>query len=78
VNPITPVLHVPEETQDWLKISEQGLTLCYSAYWLSLKNKPTVDITGKKDQKVTVQLKNKITVEELERIMDLLAKGEKP
>ncbi|MEN8221436.1 MAG: DUF4365 domain-containing protein [Pseudomonadota bacterium] len=80
MNPsILIVLHVPEETQDWLKCSEQELTLCYSAYWLSLENKPDVT-NGKKDQRVTVHvpLKNKLTVKELERIMNLLAKGEKP
>jgi len=81
MNPrILIVLQVPEETQDWLKCSEQELTLRYSAYWFSLKKEPAVPITGKKDQKVTVHvpLKNKMTVKELQRIMNLLAKGEKP
>ncbi len=74
------VVHVPEDSQDWLRHSEKELVLRYCAYWVSLKDKPAVPATGSKDQTITVHipLKNQLTVTELQRIIILLAKGEKP
>ena len=70
------VVHTPRNLGEWLTHSEEGLSLYHSAYWVSLRNAPATE--NQENVTVNVPLNQKFTVDELTRIMDLLARGERP
>jgi hypothetical protein len=67
------VLYVPDNVEKWLQHSDSNLSLYHCAYWLSLREMPSRDTDS-----VMVTLTKKFTIDELKRIMNLLAQGRQP
>lgn len=77
LNPrVLVVLHTPKDLDSWLKHSDDCLTLYHNAYWLSLRDYPITE--NKENITIDVPLSQKFTVDELTKLMDLLATGERP
>lgn len=77
LNPrILVVVHVPKNLDDWIDHQNQQMLLRHEAYWKNLHGMPA---TSNKDS-ITVKLdtKQKLTVGELQRLMNILARGQKP
>jgi hypothetical protein len=67
------VVYVPRNVNNWLKHSDNFLSLYHSAYWVSLHGQPSKDTDT-----VTIRVAQEFTVEELVRIMNLIAQGKRP
>jgi len=72
---ILMVVYTPEEAEKWLYQTEDSLVLYHSAYWIKIQGMSPKD--NKRKVTVSIPLKQKVTVNELQRIMNLLAQGEK-
>lgn len=69
------VLHVPKDIDQWLNHTDKYLSLYHCAYWVQLQNmEPT---NNANNITVSIPLANQVTVEELKRMMSLLAEGVK-
>ncbi|MGK7871890.1 MAG: DUF4365 domain-containing protein [Xenococcaceae cyanobacterium] len=71
---ILVVVLLPDNTEDWVQQSEQGLLMNCSGYWISLKGEPPTQ--NKKTVTVDLPRKNLFTVDALKRIMQRIEAGE--
>jgi hypothetical protein len=75
VNPrILLILHVPRKNSDWLSHLDDKMILQHCAYWTSLKGRP--ETSNRSDISVIVPQSRKFTVDQLKKMMNLVAKGE--
>jgi hypothetical protein len=68
-------MHLPEEQDSWLKLSDDSLHVHHGAYWVNLDGAP------EKDQKyitVSAPTTNKFTDIELCNMMERIGQGGKP
>ena len=67
------VLCVPEDEKDWIEIKPEEMILRYSAYWLSLKDEPTV----KNNTNITVKIpkQQKLDKESFQMLMNKASEG---
>jgi hypothetical protein len=67
------VLCVPEDEKDWVEVKPEELILRYSAYWISLKNKPSVK--NKKDVTIKISKQQKFDKDSFRMLMDKASEG---
>jgi hypothetical protein len=70
---ILVVVHVPEQANYWLVHLNESLALYHCAYWMCLRGMPETANTETVTVKIPIQ--NRFTVDELRRIMEMLAQG---
>ena len=64
---------MPEDEKDWIEIKPEEMILRYSAYWLSLKDEPTV----KNNTNITVKIpkQQKLDKESFQMLMNKASEG---
>lgn len=73
---ILVIVHIPDNVEEWLSQTDEFIALHHCGYWMSLLDFP--DTTNTNNVTVHIPTNQKITVDELKRIMDILAKAERP
>jgi hypothetical protein len=75
---ILVVVTVPEDITTWLAQTDERLVLSHCGYWLSLRDRPAVASTAKKNPRVSVRLPRNqpFTVEQLNEIMARIGRKE--
>lgn len=70
------ILVVPQDIKDWLEQSDQQTIVRHCAYWASIRGKPPTNNT----ETVTVSIPqvNRLTPNELRRLMQIVATGDAP
>lgn len=67
------VLCVPEDEKDWVEVKPEELILRYSAYWISLKNEPSVN--NKKSVTIKISKQQKFDKDSFKMLMDKASEG---
>jgi hypothetical protein len=67
------VLCVPENEKDWVEVKPEELLLRYSAYWISLKNEPSVK--NKKSVTINISKQQKLDKDSFKLLMDKMSEG---
>lgn len=73
---ILVVLHVPRTLNDWLSHADDSIVLRNCAYWTTLRGKPAS--SNKKSVNIPIPTSQKLTVQELRKMMNTVAKGKMP
>lgn len=73
---ILVVVYTPEEVDKWVLHSSSSLALHYCGYWVSLRGMPATD--NKTAITIPIPIKQEFNVSQLNELMCLIAKGEKP
>ncbi len=72
------VVTVPDEMQGCTEFGADHLVLRYRAYWVSLRNCPSLKNDEQSYVTVQVPISQEFTVDSLHRLMAMIAQGEKP
>ena len=67
---------VPRLTDSWLTQSDEETILKYCAYWVSLRGKTPTD--NNTTVRVNIPQKNRLTVNKLSQLMEIVASGDAP
>ncbi len=70
------ILVVPQDIKDWLEQSDQQTIIKHCAYWASIRGKPSLQNT--KTVTVSIPQANRLTPNELRRLMQIVASGGAP
>lgn len=70
------ILVVPKNIEDWLEHSDQQTIVKHCAYWASIRGKPPTQNT--KTVTVSIPQRNRLTPNELRRLMQIVASGDTP
>ena len=72
---ILVVVHVPRDFDTWITLANDSMILKHHAYWCSLKGQPSITA---KSKTVHLPLSQRLTVEALRQLMNMVATGGYP
>lgn len=72
------VVYVPESHNDWISSSTSELLLKYAAFWINLQNPMLEDVENTHTVTIEIPTANLLTVEALNRMMDIMSQGAEP
>ena len=73
---ILVILVVPKNIENWLEQSDQQTIVKHCAYWASIRGKPPTQNTN--TVRVSIPQVNRLTPNELRRLMQIVASGGAP